>query len=302
MCRAVAASRSENGSSLKRLCGQGKLFMDLTTVGQYAFDRRCVVRRIIAFVSVLTMTLSILPVSAAPDGGLVLHYDCDEGSGDVLRDRSGNGHDGKIVGAAFVAHGDGSALEFDGAGDFVDCGISAGAGLSGAASVVVWFRPLEMSASRYGASLVMREGAYDLMWYSYGNCWWQLSGTPRASVATSEVVGPSGRWHHVAATFDGQTVKVHVDGRAPATVGAAGTRTLAAGKIFWLGKQNAETAEARFLLDDVRVYDRALSADEIAALHRETNPARGIDVVPHVYYFAGQVVAQLDTPHGGIVP
>ena len=48
----------------------------------------------------------------------------DEGDGDTAYDSSGNGNHGKISGAAWAGGMFGSALSFDGADDFVDCGNS----------------------------------------------------------------------------------------------------------------------------------------------------------------------------------
>jgi hypothetical protein len=55
-------------------------------------------------------------------GRLLSSWSFDEGSGNVLRDDSGHGHDGNIVGARYVRHDDGHALEFDGGDAVVDCG------------------------------------------------------------------------------------------------------------------------------------------------------------------------------------
>ena len=55
------------------------------------------------------------------DPTLVAHYTFDEGSGAVLHDRSGHGHDGKITGPAWVRGDVGGALDFC-SSDVVDCG------------------------------------------------------------------------------------------------------------------------------------------------------------------------------------
>ncbi len=51
---------------------------------------------------------------AQTDAKLVLRYDFDEGAGAVAKDKSGNGLDGKIIGAKYVRRGEGYALAFDG--------------------------------------------------------------------------------------------------------------------------------------------------------------------------------------------
>ena len=73
--------------------------------------------------------------------GLVAHYSFDEGTGSVLRDVSGNGNDGSIHGARYVRRGRGYCLEFDGVGEFVDCGDRPALDLREALTIEAWVRP-----------------------------------------------------------------------------------------------------------------------------------------------------------------
>ena len=78
---------------------------------------------IISFVAVLDVGLMSVAEAADPD--LVAHWRFDETSGATAFDASGNGHDGTIMGDPQWVPGKlGGALEFDGAGDYVDCGAS----------------------------------------------------------------------------------------------------------------------------------------------------------------------------------
>ena len=75
--------------------------------------------------------------------GLVAHFSCDEGEGSVLQDRSGNGHDGTIVGGATWAAGAwGTALRLDGEDDYVDCGTAVAPALADTGTLALWFKPL----------------------------------------------------------------------------------------------------------------------------------------------------------------
>jgi hypothetical protein len=77
-----------------------------------------------------------------------------------------------------------------------------------------------------------------------------------------------GRWHHLAATFDGSMLELYVDGK----LAARGTPALdTAGPELNVGRSPASQYSEHFdgLLDDLRIYDRALAADEIAALYHE---------------------------------
>jgi hypothetical protein len=85
--------------------------------------------------------LLLLGGSAYAADGLVAHWDFTEGSGAVLHDRAGGGA-GKIVNAAWVKTPRGSALRFNGQGDYVEVGGNLPAQLSRDFTVLVWLRLL----------------------------------------------------------------------------------------------------------------------------------------------------------------
>ncbi len=84
-----------------------------------------------------------------------------------------------------------------------------------------------------------------------------------------------GRWHHLAAVRQGQTVRLYLDarlaGEAPDT---AGTFDLL-GDVYHLGR-DTRTGSTTFEgdLDDVRLWQRALSAEELAAVFRGKVPGK----------------------------
>ena len=68
----------------------------------------------------------------------------DENSGDVAKDSSGNDNDGTINGATIVDGEFGTALEFDGVDDNVDCGNDASLDLTDAITVMAWAKLNEL--------------------------------------------------------------------------------------------------------------------------------------------------------------
>lgn len=91
-----------------------------------------------------------------------------------------------------------------------------------------------------------------------------------ATTAAYEVIGPSlavGIWSHVAASYDGTTKLVYVDGTLGAMQDAppvaVDNHHVLLGADFDNG---APTGYFPGALADVRLYDRALGADEIATL------------------------------------
>ncbi len=73
-------------------------------------------------------------------------------------------------------------------------------------------------------------------------------------------------WTHWAGTYDGKTIALYRDGRCVGTTQAAGRMTGEPGDLF-LGSLNEHERFLRGAMADIRLWSRALSAEEIAAVH-----------------------------------
>ncbi|MBQ9812299.1 MAG: PD40 domain-containing protein [Thermoguttaceae bacterium] len=78
-----------------------------------------------------------------------------------------------------------------------------------------------------------------------------------------------GTWRFVAATFDGQTYRVYADGVEIGTLDQPGKLACGDKAQFMIGSSSGTSEFFQGSLDDLRVFSRALTADEIAALYRE---------------------------------
>ena len=79
---------------------------------------------------------------------------------------------------------------------------------------------------------------------------------------------------HVAGTFDGQTMRVYMDGKACGTMARPGPLQPNS-KMLCLGNYDAgHAAHFTGLLDEVKLYGRALSADEVQAQANAIKPVQ----------------------------
>jgi hypothetical protein len=229
-----------------------------------------------------------------PQGGLVARYDCDEGSGELLLDRSGCGHHGRLHGARYVRCGKGWALRLDGRDDYVDCGDPPGLRLSRQITVEAWVYPEAVPAVGEAGIVGKDYGSYVLTYYTDGQCWWYISGGGNNCRAPL----PPGAWHHVVGTFDGERLCLYLDGRLVASK-VSDSPTIGAGASFFIGTSGGDpqfTRGAHFqgLIDEVRVYSRALSAAEVWQHYRTTHLIGELQVSPLLSVFDESITVRID--------
>jgi hypothetical protein len=106
-----------------------------------------------------------------------------------------------------------------------------------------------------------------------------------------------GAWHHAAATFDGQTMRVYLDGRQIGSLERSGdlaTNTAAPG---FIGSSGGHGEHFQGELDDLRIYGQALTAQEIEELHRAgvgslEKRAREFEEKADAFYVLGDTFAE----------
>jgi hypothetical protein len=213
------------------------------------------------------------------DGGPLAHYPFD---GDAV-DATGNGYDGSVQGGSFIgsARLGSDALALDGEDDYVEVGGIPDGQLTEGLTVAAWIRPdaLTPPGSDYGMRIVADDSngspgsgyALSLGDGGSGRLRFYNRGKDTISLDTGAVVSP-GQWHHVAAVYDGSTPsrQIYVDGTQEAALAAdTGTWQTDPGPLTIGGESDASPEQEQYFdgrIDDVRVYDRALSASEVAAL------------------------------------
>jgi hypothetical protein len=220
---------------------------------------------------------------AAPDAnslltGLIGHWTFDEGSGDKVADSSGNGITGTLVDgprwsdscAPTKAGGRNVAcLHFDGSTQSVVLADAPVANFSGAISMSAW---IKTDAGKTGMRDIFAHGyttnpSAEVYVRMQDNAYAVGSFDGRDHQAVSNTgANDIGLWVHIAAVYDGRAWLLYRNGRLEAS------RTEAVGAVrvgvpWSIGA--ATSGNGRFFngsIDDVRLYDRPLSADEVASL------------------------------------
>jgi Concanavalin A-like lectin/glucanases superfamily len=223
---------------------------------------------------------------ASLSDGLVGYWKLDEASidsGTVARDSSGRQHDCAYVNAPVssskvpgLRFGDPRSVSFVRATHQAVRLANMPAALKPAAvTISVWYLATSTDSDR--AELVSGGDSYILYLAPTG-----LGAGRREAGTWSDVVAPvatvpallDGQWHHAAATIDGTRLAVFFDGKPAASLPKAGAIVFDLGPDLWLGRYGNGTRARDFEgnLDEVAIFDRVLTASEIAELAQGAQP------------------------------
>jgi hypothetical protein len=184
-----------------------------------------------------------------------------------LGDASGTeDRSGVTLGQAGALSGDAdTAARFDGTNDTVRVPHAASLNPTGAFAIETWLRPNSLASS----SVVRKDLAYMLRLTSGGGITFRIwKGSTANELQVNSAVA-SNAWSHVVANWDGTTMQIWIDGvlrasRALSGPAASNTQPLYFGSAYqsydWLNGS----------LDEVAVYDHALSAARIRAHHDDS--------------------------------
>ncbi len=221
---------------------------------------------------------------ASLDDGLVAYFPLDEGSGTTITDVSPTHLTGALVGAPSWVDGKfGKALEFDGAGSYVDTLPSSAFefGVS-SFSVAAWVRLATVDASVPSTFTLVSHGVVGTCCQDAGYPGFLLGSLTSTlqvriedeaeglnTILAGGTIPPPGLWVHLVGVRSESKLSYFVNGvrRADKPV-PAGYSVSGSGYSLMLGASPGFPT-GRFLagtLDEVRIYARALSDAEVAAL------------------------------------
>ena len=215
-----------------------------------------------------------ITVNTAPDDGLVAYYPFNGNA----NDESGNGHDGTPSGAALTEGIGGDpdgAYSFDGIDDKLDVPDSPELNLVNAITISAWIKPAHEWVQE-GRIVCKR---YDTWGWGYAL---QLTGTRELDTwlsgsnhATSTSTVPLDTWTHVAVTggaADGK-IRLYIDGVQDGEATQTGALS-PSGYGLRIGAQSQRSDIKSVFhgsIDEVRIYNRALSESEIKALYDDSD-------------------------------
>lgn len=251
-------------------------------------------------------------------GGIIAHWTFDERAGKIVRSATGE-FSGELSqqGAEFVPNGiSGGAVSLDQLRQGV---VNMGPILSltnTSFTLVSWVRPQPGSYRPnqlvMGKHRAFSENGYFVVvnqssiYGAPGKAMF-FEGTNAAMAPVSQTFIPDGAWHQIAAVYEkGGNRSIFVDG-SPVEASSFGSPVLTNTAPFLIGgyAEGEDTIHPSFtgLIDDIQVYDRALSPEEIDVMFN--NPGAEIQgpnvpqILPRGGYFTQGVSVQIVNPNSG---
>ncbi len=232
---------------------------------------------------------------APTDKGLVGYWKFDEGAGAKATDSSGNRNTGTITGATWTSGKLGKGLSFDKIDDIITAPAQASLNNLGPVTLSVWIKPRSVGEGNsnriIGKSGAVSSGSMNLTLQTSGSAINNCAGASTLALVFAEFNSAAsdvyagrcganntatiGVWQHIVATWDGTagTSGVHIyKNGVEISYAAQGTTSGSLGDdsalTFNIGNRPATDMTIDGTIDDVRVYNRVLSAAEIQTLYQ----------------------------------
>lgn len=202
------------------------------------------------------------PISSAskPDA----YWNFNEGRGTVASDASGHGFSATLKGAGWGSGHSGSGLKLNGSG-YADVSGATSLGAGSYLTVAFWVAPQDVPGT--DERLISKRYSWDL----------KLNGDSRrpqfsasGSYATLNYSAALWAWQHIAFTFSSGVMHGYVNGiEVPflANTFSSGQSLQAQTYGFAIGADSSNSSAAKGSMDDVVIYNRALSGAEVATLY-----------------------------------
>jgi hypothetical protein len=227
-------------------------------------------RLIIIVLALVVLSLSVNAWALNDDKALMLYFTFDEDDGGKVKDVSGNNIEGTLEGAVWSKNGKiGGAVHLEDSEKFVEVDAVPELDITDELTIQGWFFPEESQgdSNLMGRRSAANVGGYCLQWSA------QFTGAPQIETwiniggwqgsRNKQTIKPKlEQWHHVSSTYDGDMIRQYIDGKLDVEFGPAGDIN-SIDVVFRIGKAQTGLAGMVGLVDEVAIYDRALTVEEI---------------------------------------
>ena len=255
----------------------------------------------------LAVGVMMLGITSIAHATIIAHWDFDETGGSTAFNSAGGVNDTLFGGATFTSTGGvlGGAIQVT--NGYVDMGNNFP--VTPTFSVSIWVKTLDAT----GAPVTKHWMGWQNGWFlgmgkvtsdSYPNSASFFVGGPNSVTAVGTSAVNNGQWHQLAGVYDNNTVLLYIDGNLAGS-GSTPSGYQNSDAHFMIGATtdfNGITPVKSFsgFVDEVRIYDNALSAQDVKALYDSTlNPVVPVPKPSTILLYIPAIVGHSDTRHKG---
>ena len=204
--------------------------------------------------------------------GLVGYWRFDEETGSTAKDSSPYGNDGTIYGATRVRGIIGKALSFDGVDDYVDCGNDKSLDVTTEATLIAWvkLKPSGDWQAIFSKGPDIYEN-YELLVYSdlsYLHTAWNFDVGRKNHYWLYSI--PENEWTFIVLTWKAPLMKLYINGEFKETWDTGANYAITRTEPLLIGHEYGTSRYVNGTIDEVRIYNRALSPGEIKIIYAFT--------------------------------
>jgi hypothetical protein len=192
-----------------------------------------------------------------------------EGTGTTAYDATSNNNDGKLGGDGLGSDLPswtngiyGKGMDFDGKDDYIECGTDSSLDINNELTLLTWVKVRKFNVGRIISKSWYTDYTYMLHAGESGR--WDMRFRIGSKILMSSLI-KSNTWYHIAATYDGTTMAIYINGTLDKSVARSGAIPVKSTYPLCLGIDPNKRQEYCFngTMDETIIFDKALTAEEI---------------------------------------
>jgi hypothetical protein len=211
-----------------------------------------------------------------PHPGLVGWWSFEEGTGTVVGDSSNYGNNGTSFGTAHVVGKYGDGNQFSGSSSYVQIPDSVSLSPTSEAAIEAWIYPTSSAGQDFKRivckSTGVDTGEYTLWLYNSRQIIWYVNNWAHGYIISSTI--PLNEWTHVVGVYNGtltsNRLKLYINGVLNAQGATTDNQIVRTASNLFVGDRGGADRGFIGVIDEVQVYNRALSLAEIQSMFQES--------------------------------
>lgn len=246
--------------------------------------------QILASIPPESMTAQVLNTGK---NNLVGYWNFNEDSGTIAHDSSGNNFDGNLSGATWTTGKLGGGIQLAGSPQYVNVPYNISLDLpNSGGSISVWFKPGNTPVSntlvhkRFDGNIANTYGIR-LLFYGGGGCNKPAFVVGTQAPSTTLLISTTpcitvGNWYHLVGTWDQNTLYLYLNGSLMGSQQRVDTLSWGTNhQPLEIGRQSY-AGSAQGIIDEVRLYNRTLSAQEVSSLYNDSGDVSSLSPPPQI--------------------